>query len=65
MKKKRNTTYPKATVATTTCVLEEIQLFKTELRNLLFNPAWYAEVEEIKFILNTLTSVVIWNNVTQ
>lgn len=31
--------YPKATVATTTCILEETQSSKTELRNLLFNPA--------------------------
>lgn len=35
--------YPNATVATTTCILEEIQSSKIELRNLSFNPAWYAE----------------------
>lgn len=32
--------YPKATVATTTCFLEEIQSPKTELLVLSFNPAW-------------------------
>lgn len=31
--------YPKATVATTTCILEEIHSSKTLLRVLLFNPA--------------------------
>lgn len=36
---KKERTYPKATVATTTCVLDEIQSSKTELRDLLFNPA--------------------------
>lgn len=38
--KKDGQTYPKATVAATTCVLEEIQSSKTELRTLLANPAW-------------------------
>lgn len=35
-------------MATTTCFLEEIQSSNTELRSLLFNPAWYAEVHQSK-----------------
>lgn len=38
--------YPKATVATTTCILEEIQLSKTDVRTLLFSPAWYADKQQ-------------------
>lgn len=32
--------YPNATVATTTCVLDESQSSRTELRTLLLRPAW-------------------------
>jgi len=38
-KHKKEKTYPKATVATTTFILEEIQSSNTEVRILLFNPA--------------------------